>query len=167
MFKPKLQQEQGFTMVEVLVAILISLMFVAIAMETMVVAAIFRARAQELTDAKTWIQVDIEEVKLQANQYNDPTKCSIVTPDNGYADGLRDEVIGSYQSGSFIEPAVLKTSRTSKQFNLTRTTEPSSITVGAPSHILKISYDISPTSGGVSIAKFYTEVIPDAALQCP
>jgi prepilin-type N-terminal cleavage/methylation domain-containing protein len=67
MFKPKLlQQEQGFTLVEVLVAILITTLFVAIAMEGMVIATIFKVKAQENAEATTWIQEDLENVKYQA-----------------------------------------------------------------------------------------------------
>lgn len=67
MFKQKsLQQEQGFTLVEVLVAILITTLFVAVSMQAMVFAAVFKARAQESAEATNWIQEDLENVKYQA-----------------------------------------------------------------------------------------------------
>ena len=69
MFKPQLpQQEQGFTLVEVLIAILITTIFVTIAMQAMVIAAVFKARAKQFSEATTWIQQDIENVKFQAGQ---------------------------------------------------------------------------------------------------
>lgn len=69
MFKPRLpQQEQGFTLVEVLIAILITTIFVTIAMQAMVIAAVFKARAKQYSEATTWIQQDIENVKFQAGQ---------------------------------------------------------------------------------------------------
>lgn len=62
--------EQGFTLVEVLVAILITTLFVGVAMQTMVFAAIFKAKAQEYTEATTWIQEDLEEnVEYEAANY--------------------------------------------------------------------------------------------------
>lgn len=62
--------EQGFTLVEVLVAILITTLFVGVAMQTMVFAAIFKAKAQEYTEATTWIQEDLEEnVEYEAATY--------------------------------------------------------------------------------------------------
>lgn len=84
MFKSKLpQQEQGFTLVEVLVAILITTLFVGVAMQSMVIAAVFKARAQEFSEATTWIQQDVEDVKYNAAifQYT-----SLVNEDNG--DGI-------------------------------------------------------------------------------
>lgn len=67
MLKPKLSQpNQGFTLVEVLVAILITTLFVTVAMQAIVFAAIFKVRAQEYTEATNWIQSDLENVKYQA-----------------------------------------------------------------------------------------------------
>ena len=64
MLKQKLpQQEQGFTLVEVLVAILIITLFVTTAMQAVVIAATFKARARELAEATIWIQEDLETVK--------------------------------------------------------------------------------------------------------
>jgi len=69
MFKPKLpQQEQGFTLVEVLVAILITTIFVSLAMQSMVIAAVFKARAKQIAEATTWVQEDVENVRFQAGQ---------------------------------------------------------------------------------------------------
>lgn len=68
MFKLKLpQQEQGFTLIEVLVAILVTTLFINVAMQAMVFAAIFKVKAQEYAEATTWIQEDLENVKYQAD----------------------------------------------------------------------------------------------------
>lgn len=261
MFKPKLlQQEQGFTLVEVLVAILITLLFVSVAMQTIVIAAVFKVRAQEFTEATTWIQEDIENVKYNAAnlQYTlldnetdpvgsdtDPanheigdtklyvtsvygfkvndtlkigtdstnyiiqsiptnttitlapplvmahpkeqlvistTGCSAASLDIGFADRLRDWI--TYPNTSGLNPTtgtddqsgdtnfvnIPKTSsRTSKEFTLKRTTTISSgdLASVSPHNSLRLIYDVSPNSGGSSVAKFYTEVIPNVALQCP
>lgn len=70
MFKPKLlQQNQGFTLVEVLVAILIATIFVTVAMQMLAIAAVFRVRAQEFTEATNWIQENLEEVKYRASAF--------------------------------------------------------------------------------------------------
>lgn len=59
--------EQGFSLVEVLVALLITTLFVSVAMQAMVFAAVFKAKAQEYAEATTWIQEDLEEnVKYKA-----------------------------------------------------------------------------------------------------
>lgn len=233
MFKLKLpHQEQGFALVEVLVAILIMTLFVAISMQAMVIAAVFKARAQEFSEATTWIQEDLENVKYQAANFqytslsanaangassitvaslNDlaatnklkvgsdtgtytigviagntlpitpalgtaqfrgavvvgTTRCNAGSVDTGFADGLRDKIIGSNRTTGtpYSEPAVLKISKlTKKRFNMTRTT---TIPDTEPYNVLQINYDVTPESGGSSVASFYTEVIPNAALQCP
>lgn len=69
--KPKLG-EQGFTLVEVLIAILIIVLFVGVAMQGMMVAVIFKAKAQEYAEATTWIQEDLETVKYIASKFQFP-----------------------------------------------------------------------------------------------
>ncbi len=95
MFKPKLpQQNQGFTLVEVLVAIIITTLFIAVAMQGMVIAALLKARAQQYTAATNWIQQDLETVKNQAAQFSSLTQKANandtslnVSSVNGFADG--------------------------------------------------------------------------------
>lgn len=70
MLKPtSSKQEQGFTLIEVLVAILIATIFVTVSMQMMVIAAMFKARAQENVEATNWIQEDLENVRYQAANY--------------------------------------------------------------------------------------------------
>jgi prepilin-type N-terminal cleavage/methylation domain-containing protein len=59
-------QDQGFTLVEVLVAILITTVFVAVAMQAVVIAAVFKARAKQFSEATNWIQEDVESVRQRA-----------------------------------------------------------------------------------------------------
>lgn len=173
MFKPKPpKHDQGFTLTEVLVAILITTVFVATAMQAVVIAAIMRVRAKEFSEASAWIQENLENVKYQASQldydsgtgsYNaDTARCTATTSDSGYGDKLRDAVTGSDQSGS-NNVDVPKNSTTGKQFRLRRTTNPSS---NSPHSVLQITYTVTPTTGGDSVANLYTEVIPDVAFKC-
>lgn len=251
MFKPKLpQQEQGFALVEVLVAILITTLFVAISMQAMAIAAVFKARAQEFTEATTWIQEDIENVKYSAaslqntslvdETISDPTplvpllhestdtvlyvasvdgfevtntlkigtdsssniissidtanktitltaalgtiqpkgalvvstkRCNLVRT-TGFADGLRDQVTGSNETGITNNVdigidvggvKVKKSTRTNKLFTMTRTT---TIPDTSPYNVLQVNYVVRPSPVGRPVAEFYTEVIPNAAFQC-
>lgn len=257
MFKPKLsKQEQGFTMVEVLIAILIATIFVAVTMQMMAIAAMFKVRAQEYAEATAWIQEDLETVKFQASQigsiqsmaassdlitvsYHDftngdqvvfvgdgtiagglsknttyyvrdvvrdigtntftfkvastaggsaidltsdstgsltsiaSTKCAATSDTTGYADSLRDLINDpSNLSLNGTEVPFSKTSRlTNKQFTLTRTStipnDPINPNKYKPYNVLYINYTVRPASGGDPVASSYTEVIPDAAIQCP
>ncbi len=69
-FNKKLKlAEQGFTLVEVLVAIVIATIFIGVAMQMTVFAAIFKIKAQEYAEATTWIQEDLDnEVKYKADK---------------------------------------------------------------------------------------------------
>lgn len=238
MLKPKTQQqEQGFSLVEVLVAILIATIFVTVAMQMLAIAAIFKVRAQEYAEATTWIQEDLEQVKYYAANYQysalkaaasstdtviqvasvdnfqvgdslvigsdtnntiqsinstttpptitltsalgtnwlidtvvvATTKCNAVSADAGFADALRDLVNdpSNLTLNRTSVSSVKKNSLTKKEFTFKRTTNIPSNAIDAPYKVLQITYDVTPTSGGSSIAQFYTEVIPNAALQCP
>lgn len=239
MFKSKLlKQEQGFTLIEVLVAILIATSFITVAMQIMAIAAVFKVRAQEFAEATNWIQEDLENVKYEATnfQYTSlkeaansattvlqlnsvdnfqpgdtvivgtdsinnkiapggvdttaktitltaplgtnwlansvvavTTKCNPTSRDvnQGFADGLRDWITRNTDPVENFKSSKLFTN---KKFRLLRTTTLSS---DYPYAVLQLNYDVSPTSSfggavsGESVASFYTEVIPNAALQCP
>mgnify|MGYP000512925910 CR=1 FL=1 len=64
--------EQGFTLFEVLIAIFVVTLFITVAMQAMVFAAIFKVKAQEYAEATTWIQEDLENVKYQAENLQFP-----------------------------------------------------------------------------------------------
>ncbi|NJM75168.1 MAG: type II secretion system protein [Acaryochloridaceae cyanobacterium RU_4_10] len=66
----RLKTNQGFTMVEVVVGILLVLIFTMIAMQAMVMATAIRVRSQEVTEASRWIQKDLENLGTTANRLN-------------------------------------------------------------------------------------------------
>ena len=73
LFKQKLPlREQGFTLAEVLIAIIITTLFVGVTMQGMVIAVLFRVKAQEYTEATSWIQEDLEDVKYKADNFQFP-----------------------------------------------------------------------------------------------
>jgi prepilin-type N-terminal cleavage/methylation domain-containing protein len=80
MFKPqpKLQQQnKGFTLVEVLVAILLTTLFVGVAMQAVVIATVFKARARKFAEATIWIQEDLEKVKNEAAKFQSTSLTSL------------------------------------------------------------------------------------------
>lgn len=99
------------------------------------------------------------------------TRCNPLATNAGFADGLRDLITDTDHSvDTPVNTDIPKTSNvTKKTFRLKRTTSFSS---NFPYNMLQVNYDVSPTSSdgsvsGPSIAKFYIDVIPNAALQCP
>jgi prepilin-type N-terminal cleavage/methylation domain-containing protein len=78
MCKPKsFKKEQGFTLVEVLVAILIATIFVTVTMQMIVIATIFKVKAQENAEATNWIQEDLENIRYKAGNLQFPLRTSL------------------------------------------------------------------------------------------
>lgn len=234
-FKSKLlQQEQGFTLVEVLVAILIVTTFTLVALQAVVIAAVFKTRAKQIAEATTWIQQDLDNVKNQAAQvpYTSTTlttpavtnqRTFILTSVNGLrvGDALRigtdstSNVIASINTvassitldadlgtAQVISAAVIARCNAiattqgfaaylnanlpaltvnnpntgtpkilGKDYTLTRSGPAGSavptVRNAPPFEVLEIVYSVTPQGGGSAVATINTEVIPDAAFQCP
>lgn len=154
MLKLKLpQHEQGFTLTEVLVAILITTVFVATAMQAIVIAAVMKAKARQYAEATTWIQQDLESVKYRATEGPSPNQLPYDSSKcDSYGTYLQENLPTLSDDGS-------KTI-SGKSFTLSRSTTPNS-------NVLQLTYTVTPQGGSDSIANLYTEVIPDAAFKCP
>jgi type II secretory pathway pseudopilin PulG len=162
---------QGFTTVEVLVAMLLTLIFTIIAMQAIVMATAIKVRGQELSEATNWIQTDVESVKAVANQlsYNattstytlNPSLCTATSATAGYAKNLQDQsAIGA--SNNISKASVLG----SRPYILRRETR---IKDEAPYSVLEVNYGVykaADTAYASAIAKFYIEVIPGASFSC-
>lgn len=157
MFRQKLpQQEQGFTLVEVWVAILIVSILFATSMQAMVLATVFKIRAKQYAKATTWIQEDLEIVKSQAAQltYN-ASKCNATSDAGGFGKYLQDNLPALSNGGT--------KSITGKSYTLTRTPTVRNV---APYNVLQLTYSVAQGSNP-TVATINTEVIPDAAYRCP
>lgn len=165
------QQEQGFTLVEVLVGILIATTFTLIAMQAIVIAAYFKVRAQKTAEGTIWIQEDLEEVRYAAYQLSsNSTLCDASTKASGYADSLRDNISrNGADAANDTEVDFAKTKiSVGGSHALARTFDVYSV---APYNVLQINYKVRDTTdpdypNNEPIAELYTEVIPDAAFQC-
>lgn len=175
-------QEAGFTLVEVLVGLLVITGFISTAMQALVTATVFKVKGQELSEATTWIQEDLERVKYEANRldyvgssYNITGEaldaCQGATDSTGYADRLLDQINGLDN----ISPQVTNQTSTigNRPYYLIRThTRPTS----APFNVLSLEYRVASTDHApidiidgkvIPIANTQAKVIPDAALACP
>ena len=117
MIKQKVpKQEQGFTIAEVLVSILIITLFIAIAMQMMVVAAVFKAHAKQSSEAINWIQQDMENVKYQAAKLKSTTLvAAAATGDNV----LKVSWVDGFQVGDTLIVGTDNTSNTISSINST------------------------------------------------
>jgi Tfp pilus assembly protein PilX len=157
------RQDQGFALFEVLASVLIATIFIAVAMQALLLAALFKSRAEQRNEAVTWIQKDLENVKNQAKEYEKNTfpysvKCSAATPADGFAAGFLNSIGGTPVTDG---PRTLG----GRNFVLNRTADYA--TSSDPFKLLKLEYSVSPQDGGSAIATLSTEVIPDASFKCP
>lgn len=166
--------EVGFTLSEVILAILITTLFVAVGLQGMVVAMLLKSKALHIAEASRWVQADIEQVRSQLAQMpinTNRARCRPASADLGFADLVRDNLAGGNVMGIANYPlaAVVATSQTGKTFQIDRIARIPITPENTQAKILGIEYTVTPSNGGSleePILHVYTEVIPDAAFQC-
>jgi prepilin-type N-terminal cleavage/methylation domain-containing protein len=161
-------QAAGFTLVEVIVAIMVSSIFIAITMQTIMTAAFFRSRAEQFDEAVNWIQEDLESVIKRAGQYESETfpnayslRCNAASAADGLPAGFISDAAGL--GGAVV--TVGTKSFGGKSFELQRSANYA--TSSDPKLLLSVFYEVIPVGGGTAIATTTTEVLPYAVLKCP
>jgi prepilin-type N-terminal cleavage/methylation domain-containing protein len=167
---------QGFTLSEVLIAILLVTTFVAVALQGLVVAMLLKSKALQVAEANRWVQADLEQIRSQITLSQLPlapnrSRCHPIKIDDGFADLIRDNLAKGNVSGGddYHLLPIVATSKLGKTFQIARTLSIPATPENTQAKILGIQYLISPTQAGnvePSILHFYTEVMADAALQC-
>jgi hypothetical protein len=166
----------GFTMSEVIVAILLATTFTSVALQGMVVAMLLKSKALQLAEANQWVQTDLESIRASITLSRFPlaenqSKCHPESVDRGFAAAIGDNLAGSTMTSStdrHLTPLTV-TSRTGKTFQIVRRLTIPSTPENSQFKILGIEYLVIPMSGTnlePPIFQSYTEVMPDAALQC-
>jgi Tfp pilus assembly protein PilE len=181
--KLKRSTAQGFTMVEVVVAILLTLIFTAISMQAIVMGTAVKVHGDEIADATLWIQEDLEDITNTANtgiDYNGTTyttnpasdQCNPGTDSTkGYAQVLRGKT--SINTSTTGETTIGSTGRIAKtnssgsrsrSYALVRTATVKNV---APYNVLQIDYQVfRDTATTNPISTFHAEVIPGASFYC-
>lgn len=152
-FKSRLlQPEQGFTLTEVLVATLVVSGFIAASMQAVVLATAFKVRAKQYAEATTFIQENLEFVKLRASQYGNPQRCNTdldgdgtFESNEGYAQGLLADLGGS----PFSVPKQIA----DRPHTLTGTAAVRNV---APFEVLQIAYSVAPNSARTTLTSAAT-----------
>lgn len=168
--------QAGFTLTEVLVAILLISTFIAVALQGMVVAMLLKSKALQVAEATRWVQTDLESIrsKITLNQLPlgvNQIRCHPSRADGGFADLTRDNLAGGDITGTadYNLSALTETSKTGKTFQIARTLVIPQTAENTDAKMLGLQYVVSPINGTSleqPILHFYTEVMPDAALQC-
>jgi prepilin-type N-terminal cleavage/methylation domain-containing protein len=157
----------GFTLAEVLVALMVSAIFTSLTMQALVTAAAFRSKAAQYDEAVSWIQEDLEAVVSQAQQYESSAlPFSLLCNATTEADGMAARFISDSTNGlggptATIGPRVLG----GKSYTLNRTAQFD--TTSDPFRLIEMIYTVTPDAGGPAVATVRTEVIPYAVLRCP
>ena len=159
----KSQSEAGFTLLEVLVAMLITTFFVIGSMQALVLATALRVKAQEKQRANQLIQEDIEQIRFEAE---DLAPNNSLCSSSGYANSYAASLATSLSSVSVPNDKQLLDGQ-GKTYRLIRTVD----TASSTAKVLKIDFEVKEWNGstlvGNAIATDYIEVIPNAAIECP
>ena len=94
--------DQGFSMAEVLIAILAAFAFLLGALQALSIQAVVKVRAEREAQATYWIQQDLESVKAAATDVADDTfisRCGVTTYFKGFAYKLRDNLFNNLDGG--------------------------------------------------------------------
>ncbi len=154
--KPHQRCNPGFTTFEVLVAALISFIFLSGTLNTIVLATILQVKAERKAQANFWIQEDLEAVRAAADNYSSTAGCNTST-------------VGSdFESNGL--PGIAQNPKTlvNVAHLMVRTETPNENVVELDYTVFEDSdNDGTQDSDEETIAQLYTEVLPKAALTCP
>jgi prepilin-type N-terminal cleavage/methylation domain-containing protein len=159
--------QRGFTMIEVLVALVISMIFLSIALQIMVSAAFFRSKADQYNQVFNWVQQDYETVFSKATEYENSvtpysSMCSATSSASGLAASfISDATLGLGGSSASIGPATFS----GKSYTMTRTADYASS--DDPYRLVHLTYTVTPTGGGPALETIATEVVVYAGFKCP
>ena len=159
--------ESGFSMLEVIIAILTITAFLTGTLQLMAVNALYKVRSERQAQANFWIQEDFEDTKYQASTLAFDEKWCTGT--EGYATALRVQLNAN-------PPAAKPKLIVGKNYSLARTFPDDDAAQSAHPHRLRIDYRVQLATGQIAddyrnqenvIARSSVEVIPDASFKCP
>jgi Tfp pilus assembly protein PilV len=183
--------ESGFSLLEVIIAILTITAFLTGTLQLMAVDALYKVRSERQAQANFWIQEDFEDTKYIASTLNVTSSPNYVSPDvctninQGYATALRRQLTDIKLPTPIPTDPQLVATRTivGKNYSLYRTFNITN--QSANPHLLRIEYKVKLADDEIAndyqtqekderseqegkfLAKSSVEVIPDASFKCP
>lgn len=181
----RLSSESGFSMLEVIIAILTITTFLTGTLQLMAVNALYKVRAERQSKANFWIQEDFEDIKASAstldvnsNPANPYISTNVCTDSSqGYATALRRDLTSTLPPTTIPTEQLVSTRLiVGKTYALYRTFPDNATAQAANPHRLRIDYRVQLATGQTAndyrnqenvIARSSVEVIPDASFKCP
>ena len=176
--------ESGFSLLEVIIAILTITAFLTGTLQLMAVDALYKVRSERQAQANFWIQEDFEDTKYIASTLNvnsNPANPNVsedvcTNISQGYATALRRQLTATLPPTTPIPTEQLVATReiVGKEYSLFRTFNITN--QSANPHRLRIDYRVELATGEIAndyrnqenvIATSSVEVIPDASFECP
>ncbi len=183
--------ESGFSLLEVIIAILTITAFLTGTLQLMAVDALYKVRSERQAQANFWIQEDFEDTKYIASTLNVTSSPNYVSPDvctnisQGYATALRRQLRATPLPTPIPTDPQLVATRTivGKNYSLYRTFNITN--QSANPHLLRIEYKVKLADDEIAndyqtqerderneeegkfLAKSSVEVIPNASFKCP
>jgi len=183
--------ESGFSLLEVIIAILTITAFLTGTLQLMAVDALYKVRSERQAQANFWIQEDFEDTKYIASTLNVTSSPNYVSPDvctninQGYATALRRQLTDIKLPTPIPTDPQLVATRTivGKNYSLYRTFNIDNQSDNP--HLLRIEYKVKLADDEIAndyqtqerderseqegkfLAKSSVEVIPDASFECP
>lgn len=156
----------GFTIIEIFVAILITMISLSVALQMFITAAYLRGESGQLGSIQNWIQEDFESVKAKAESFEQDvlpysSYCGAVLSSNLAATFITDSTAGL--GGASVGLGTKNFS--GKSLTLTRTADYASS--ADPTSLVSLNYSLAPASGGTAELEVDAEVAIYAAFKCP
>ena len=154
---------QGFTVVEIFVAIMVIMISLTVALQMFISAAYLRARSQEYGDVYQWVQEDFETVRSQAVSYESAalpysTACGLAPASN-----LAANFISTVLGGSSVSLGTRSLAGQDVTLNRTATYA----TSAAPDRLVELQYSLVPVGEIQPSFEMMAEVVVYAAFRCP
>jgi type II secretory pathway pseudopilin PulG len=187
--------DAGFTLIEVILAAIILMAFVAISAQSIVLSQFIRIKAQERARANQAIQEDVELLRLISadnSSINPNAKtCAATTANTGYANSLQtnfttfktsySSTYGAIDNSFTSENVSFSSNNFNYRIRLRRQIETSTNDSSINFKALRIRYRVETTKKSANSNAFniecnysnncvlddYIEVIPNVALRCP
>ena len=181
----KFSKNEGFVTLEIIVAILVAMGFLAVAMQSLVYAMAIKIQAQEKQRASQLISEDLELANELANRSDLPGNCNPANYSDGYGRGLFSFLRDPDRDGNNDDNPTkdLLSNGGGRQVALEREEVSNNANSNPPHRTLRIKYQVwhwdednsqyLDKAGNVKdaadepIAETYVEIIPDVALACP